>query len=259
MRKITFENSVNGLSATFSSDDPKSLLESFDGCSCGAEAITYRPLNYDGQRFVSSTLTARTIQFTASFGGTSNGKYSREGAIRAFEQAQRVFIPGQVGTLTWTDGVNTRFIKCRADSVPLPSEVLPFLFRADFTLTADNPLWFDSAENVQTFANIPLHTFDISNDCGFPVPFVLNAQNDPSGAFAMATAQGGLAFIADIGEPFTIDMAECTVTSASGKLCNNVLSASSTFFPLMPGNNHFSYAGSKKVEIRWRKAYLSVY
>lgn len=50
MKKITFTNEVNGLSAAFSTDTPLMFPESFDGCSCGSEAITYRPLEYNGQR-----------------------------------------------------------------------------------------------------------------------------------------------------------------------------------------------------------------
>lgn len=259
MRKITFTNEVNGLSVTFASDTPAMLLESFDGCSCGAEAITYRPLNYDGQRFVSSTLTARTIQFTASFGGMRNGRYSREDALNKWNEISRVFIPGNVGTLTWTDGINTRLIKCRAESVPMPTEVLPFLLRAEFSLVADNPLWFDSVEKVIPFTS----NLEIYNPCGIPVPFVLDVESDRSQvAFAIRSRTLKKVLMVTIyktDEPFMVDMANCTVTSASGELWNHLLAVNSAFFYIVPGLNDIDMLFSRKAALRWREAYLSVY
>lgn len=271
MRKITFTNEVNGLSVMLASDTPTALLETFDGCSCGAEAITYRPLNYNGQRFVSSTLTARTIPFTASFGGIRNDRYSREEAIRRFEDVQRVFVPGQIGTLTWTDGINTRFIKCRAESVPMPTEVLPFLLRADFSLVADNPLWFDIEEHSAVggggAGNVNL---TINNTCGLAVPFIMEVEGNDSGLAVIAefasdnkwlSHDRGLSYNYDPTKypgSFTVDTGAATVTYEDGTLCNQLLTASSTFFPLEPGENKLRIVGHKAKFI-WHDAYLSVY
>lgn len=259
MRKITFENEVNGLSVTFASDTPKMLLESFDGCSCGSEAITYRPLNYDGQRFVSSTLTARTIQFTVSVCGSQNGKHSREDALEKWSEISRVFTPGDIGTLTWTDGTKTRFIKCRAEALPMPTEVLPFLFRIEFSLVADNPLWFDSVEKVIPFTS----NLEIYNPCGIPVPFMLDVESDPSQvAFAIRSdtlKKILMVAVFKTNESFTVDMANCTVTSASGELWNHLLAINSDFFYIAPGLNDIDMLFFRNATLRWREAYLSVY
>lgn len=274
-QKITFENKVNGFSAVFSSDNPKSLLERFDGSSCGSEAITYRPLDYNGQKFVSSTLTARTIQFAVSFCGRKNGRYSRAAALEKWEELQRVFVPGQEGTLTWTDGINTRFIKCRADSVPLPTEVLPFLFRVEFSMVADNPLWFDSIEHVEDLtAQYSSHKIFVYNPCGIAVPFKMSFEMPAGKIFVMTAGQvrddesvmplGGILFTTSLNAGntiFTIDTAECTVRNSDGELCNQLLNAQSTFFQLAPGEIKFNFGGDRptECEIRWREAYLSVY
>lgn len=256
MTKATYTNAVNGLSCTFSADNPMMFLESIDGCSCGSEAITYRPLNLNGQRFVSSTLTARTVQLTVNFGGISEGKYSRSEAMKRWEEIQRVFVPGDMGTLTWTNGTESRFIKCRTSETPKPSELLPYLFRASFSLTADDPLWFDSVENVVELTN----GVTIENPCGIEVPFIAEVSTSVS-AFSMArTSDGaGIALANRINEPFTIDTAKCTVTTASGELVNNQLSVNSQFFGILPGINRFAVASFGSVTLKWRKAYMGIF
>ena len=63
MRKITYTNLVNGLSAEFSSDSPTMHLKlsGFDGNSVASNAIAYTPVGLDGQKTVSCKLSPRTI------------------------------------------------------------------------------------------------------------------------------------------------------------------------------------------------------
>lgn len=259
MTKVTYTNAVNRLSCTFSADDPMMLLESIDGCSCGCDAITYRPLNLNGQRFVSSTLTARTVVLNVNFGGKADGKYSRRDAKKRWEEIQRVFVPGNMGTLTWTNGTESRFIKCRTAEAPKPSELLSnqCLFRASFSLTADNPLWFDSVENV---AELSSGGVTIENPCGLEVPFIAEVST-ASDVFVMVRMSdgAGIGLANRINEDFTIDTAACTVTTASGKLVNNQLSVNSTFFGILPGTNRFNVAGHGTVKLKWHKAYMGIF
>lgn len=257
MRKITFENEINGLSCEFSTDTPLMFLESFDGCSCGSDAIVYKPIEYDGQRFISSNLTARTVQFTANFGGKSGGRYSRESALSRWQEIQKVFVPGQIGKLTWTDGENSRFIKCRTNETPMPTEMMPYLFRAGFSLTADSPIWFDTVENVVDFGSGGSVT--IENNCGLAVPFILEAEGADIFALASVAANARLQFAMSAGGSLIIDTAECTVKNASGEYVNNLLTVNSEFFNIMPGANKINYAGADGVIIRWRKGYMGVY
>jgi hypothetical protein len=258
LRKITFENEINGLSCEFSTDTPLMFLESFDGCSCGSDAIVYKPIEYDGQRFISSNLTARTVQFTANFGGKSGGRYSREAALSRWQDVQKVFVPGQIGKLTWTDGENSRFIKCRTNETPMPTEMMPYLFRVGFSLTADSPLWFDTVENEVEFGT--RGTVTIDNDCGIEVPFVLTAEGTDLFILLNKTTGGWLGFTQSPGSgTLIIDTAECTVKNDDGELINNRLGVKSEFFNIVPGLNEIGYTGASGVTIRWRKAYMGVY
>lgn len=257
MTKVTYANEINGLSCTFSTDTPLMFPEDIDGCSCGCDAITYRPLNLNGQRFVSSTLTARTVVLTVNFGGISGGKYSRKEAFKRWEEIQRVFVPGNMGTLTWTNGTESRFIKCRTAETPKPSELLPYLFRAAFSLTADYPMWFDSVENV---AQLSTGGVTIENPCGLEVPFIAEV-SAASDVFVMVRMSdgAGIGLANRINEDFTIDTAACTVTTASGELVNNQLNVNSQFFGILPGTNRFNVAGHGVVTLKWRKAYMGIF
>lgn len=234
------------------------FLEAMDGCSCGSTAVTYRPMEFDGQRLISASLNSRTIKLSVSFSGKNGGLYSRSAALAHWNEIQRVFVPGQTGTLVWTDGVNSRTIKCRCSETPLPSEALPFLFRAAIQLTADRPLWYDGTENV-TALESSSHSLTIVNDCGLAVPLIMEA-SATSEIFAVASSRGGgVAFGNTVGEGFVIDTDACTVISDSGELVNHLLSVESEFFKIMPGENILTFAGSAGVSVRWRKAYMGVY
>lgn len=253
--RVLFENEQNGLWTDFSTETPLMFLEKINGNSCGCEAVTYKPLEFDGQRFISANLTARTVEVSVNFGGKENGRFSRKAALARWEEIQRVFVPGQYGKLTWTDGENSRFIRCRTSETPAISEILPFLFGAKFELVADLPLWFDTVENEMGFVsgqNI------INNPCGLTVPFCLDI---PAGAGVFILnnlTSGKLLKMLNTGESYTIDTAACTVTTSGGELVNNRLSVDSEFFGLVPGDNTFMASGSGTFYIRWRKAYMGI-
>ncbi|MBE6902628.1 MAG: hypothetical protein E7478_09145 [Ruminococcaceae bacterium] len=259
MQRITYTNSVNGLSCTFSNDTPLMFLESIDGCSCGAQDIVVKPLAFDGQRFLSSSLNARTVQFTAQFGGIADGRYSRVEAMKRWQEIQRVFIPGNMGVLTWTDGTNSRFIECRTAEMPNYSQMLPFLFRVSFSLTADYPYWQDSVENVVSFSAATVSSI-VTNDCGIAVPFIIEAT--PSADIMLIynrTTDKRIAFSNTISDTIYIDTRECTVKTASGDYCNHLLTVDSEFFKLIPGDNDIAWLGvPTAATLKWRKAYMAI-
>lgn len=141
MRKITYTNSVNGLSAEFSSDNPLMHLDlkNFDGSSVGATSVTYKPVEFDGQRVISTNLSARTIILPIQFTAKVNGRYSRAAALDKWAEILKTFVPLHSGTLTWTDGTKSRRITCRTLETPQITEILPYLFSAQIQLVADYP------------------------------------------------------------------------------------------------------------------------
>lgn len=259
MRAVTFSNPQNGLSATFSTDTPMMFLENFNGNSCGAEAITQKPLEFDGQRLISTALNARTIELKVNFGGVEGGRYSHSAALEKWGMIQKLFVPGVVGTLTWTNGKVSRFISCRTVETPDCTQILPFLYQAEFQLVADQPLWFDTEEQVVSLSSG--YTVNILNDCGIAVPFLVESSASAGSVFSMASAAAdtGLTFTAAESVSFTIDTAECTVRASSGELINYLLGPQSEFFKLMPGNNRINFAGAgASTTIIWRKAFMGV-
>lgn len=235
------------------------FLEAIDGNSCGAQAITAKPLDYDGQRFISSSLNARTVQLTVQFGGVAEGKYSHAEAMNRWQEIQKVFVPGDMGVLTWTNGKDSRFIECRAVETPNFSRLLPFLFRVSFSLVADYPYWQDSTENVVSYTvNTP--SAIINNDCGISVPFIVEATPDVDllVLYNRTTAKG-IAFANTVTETIYIDTRECTVKTASGVYCNHLLSVTSEFFQLVPGENDLGWIGAPAgATLRWRRAYMAI-
>lgn len=256
MEKITFVNETNGLSVEFSTTTPFMFLENFNGSSCGAEAVTYRPLEYDGQKFITANLNPRTITFTINIGGKTGRYYSRKEALSRWDYVRRVFVPGQYGTLTWTDGKSSRFIRCRTSETPACDEILDFLFSARFEMIADSPLWFDT---VQHYKKVTGNHWSLENNCGIAVPLLIVVEEDVD-AFSMAFKyngkQYGIGMGNTIGEQFTIDTAACTVTTKSGELVNHMLTVNSEFFKLPPGITEFVSAGGGTVEFYWRDAYI---
>lgn len=263
MQKITFENYSNGLSAYFANDSPQSFLAEFDGNSIGSTAITYKPAEFDGERFISANLNARTITFTAEWYGVNKGKFSIEESYRKWEQLQSVFVPGNMGKLTWTNGRETRFIECRTSELPNFTRVIGNKLSAEFKLVADYPYWQDVRENAFDFSgyNFSDGQIVVVNNCGIAVPFIFTCAG--GSPFLASLTAGASIFLQrpEGGGSVEIDTRRCTVTSG-GELCNQYLSANSKFFKLLPGDNLMAITnlgyGANDCTMTWRDHYLGV-
>ncbi len=262
MQKITYENYSNGLTATFSNDNPRSFLAAFDGSSTSCTAITYKPAEFDGERFISANLNARTITFTAMWHGERGGKLSPAGSYAKWDELQRVFVPGQTGKLTWTNGSKSRFIECRTAELPNFSRVVGNKLTADFKLTADYPYWQDVNErslSLETETGISF--FTLTNDCGIEVPFVFYC-SDPNIGLGGA---GGAIYVegSNLSGELVIDTLKCTAT-IGGENANQFLGADTTFFKLPPGEVRLillDIGGSgiaASTRITWRDHFIGV-
>lgn len=263
MQKLTYENYSNGLSASFSTDSPQTLLTSFDGNSVGSTPIVYKPAEFDGDRFISANLDARTIAFTAEWYGVKDGRYSIKKSYEEWEQLQRVFVPGNMGKLTWTNGSASRFIECRTSELPNFTRTAGCKLSAEFKLVADYPYWQDAAEH--TFNFLELEQFEhvmINNGCGIAVPFVFRCGGGipfvidyTAGAMIALDIPGGAT------GTFEVDTQRCVVTN-DGEYCNQYLIPNSQFFKLVPGNNEITIAGwdysGTLCEMKWHDHYLGV-
>lgn len=270
MRKITYTNSVNGLSAEFSSDNPLMHLDlkNFDGSSVGATSVTYKPVEFDGQRVISTNLSARTIILPIQFTAKVNGRYSRAAALDKWTEILKTFVPLHSGTLTWTDGTKSRRIACRTLETPQITEILPYLFSAQIQLVADYPYWEDVEEQslILSMYNSTAE-MSVNNTCGIPLPFCIDVPAGLSkwgihGWLKGVKNIGTLAFHAALEQPCTIDTKNCTVTAADGTLVNNLLTADSSFFRIVPGTNVFlymnTYTENDTATLRWRNLYMGV-
>lgn len=263
MRKVTYTNSVNGLSMAFSSDSATNHLDlkNFDGCSASAKAVTYTPAALDGQKLISLNLSPRTIVLPIQIAVRSGGKYSRRDALDIWDKALKTFVPLHEGVLVWTDGTSSRQIKCRTSETPKITEVLPFLFSASISLIADFPYWEDCTEqSLDVEASATAYT--ISNSCGLAVPVYVDV---PSGGSAPLiynrTLDTGITFAQTPDSDCVVDTKECTVTLSDGTLANNLLTVDSEFFWLAAGDNEVQVLGtgsSNTATIRWRNLYLGV-
>ena len=266
MQKITYENYSNGLSVTFSNDNPRAFLANFDGSSTPCTAIAYKPAEFDGQRFVSANLDARTITFTAEWYGVSNGKLSPKKSYDFWEELQRIFVPGQMGKLTWTNGYKTRFIECRAAETPNFSRVCGPKLSAEFRLVADYPYWKDIAEHSYEFTGVipASKSINLTNSCGIAVPFVFTCTH-PHIALVLYT--DGLPNITlnegDFSGAVMVDTRKCLVT-IDGEPANQHLSPRSSFFKLPPGDfelrilNVGASSISAGTRLTWHDHYLGV-
>ena len=265
MRKVTYTNSVNGLSAEFSSESPTMHLDlkQFDGAGVSASAVTYKPVELDGQKTISTALSARSITLPVQFTAVEGGSYSRRGALAVWDRLLRVFCPLNEGWLVWTDGVNSRRIKCRAVETPRLNQVLPYLFSAAFSLTADFSYWEDCTEKrVEVAAGA--QTVTVTNACGLAVPVCIDVPAGGSQPLILNRAAGkGIGVDIAPNQDCTVDTKECTVTLADGTLANNLLSVNSEYFRLLPGENEIQVlgvgSGSNTAVIRYRDLYMGVY
>lgn len=262
MQKITYENYSNGLSASFSRDSPRSFLAEFDGNSVGSTAVTYKPAEFDGERFISANLNARTVTFTAEWYGVRKGRYSIEESYKMWERIQRVFVTGDMGKLTWTNGVQTRFIECRTSELPNFTRVIGCKLSAEFKLVADYPYWQDVNEQF-----VDLSGYNVSNDiyitnsCGIAVPFVFVCVGSSPLLGNLTTGEGLSLDLPDGSNAHVeIDTRRCTVKS-DGVICNEYLYPNSSFFKLAPGTNRLKigyFSNTSESFIKWRDHYLGV-
>lgn len=265
MQKITYENYSNGLSATFANDNPRAFLANFDGSSAPCTAIAYKPAEFDGQRFVSANLDARTIAFTAEWHGVSGGKFSIQKSYELWEEFQRVFVPGQMGKLTWTNGEKTRFIECRTEELPNFTRVCGCKLSAEFKLIADYPYW-QGDEHTLSFEreSFIIKSFFLTNSCGLSVPFIFRS-TEPQIAFQLWQDNYPKIMIdgADFSGELVVDTKNLTVT-VGGELANQYLTPNSEFFKIPPGDVELKalYLGeggvSAGTKLTWRDHYLGV-
>lgn len=272
MQKITYENYLNGLSATISNDNPREFLAAFDGSSTPCTAIAYKPAEFDGQRFISANLDARTITFTAEWYGVDDGKFSVKKSYEKWEELQKVFIPGTMGKLTWTNGEKTRFIECRTEETPKLSRVCGCKLSAEFKLIADYPYW-QGDEHELVFDGIfdAVKIFEIFNPCGLPVPFVFRC-TEPYLMIGLVGSGDSETFIemnmkrsSGLSGTLVVDTKNCTVT-IDGEPANQFLSPQSCFFKIPPGTVNLAtvFLGAETAtisagtRITWRDHYLGV-
>lgn len=261
MQKITYENYSNGLTATFSNDNPRSFLAAFDGSSTPCTAITYKPAEFDGERFISANLNARTITFTGEWYGVRNNKFSMEQSYAVWDSLQRIFVPGKMGKLTWTDGAKSRFIECRAAEFPNFTRLVGNKLTAGFKLVADYPYWQDvNVRSLNIDTGTDFDYFTITNDCGIDVPFVFRCTSPVVG---LGTRAGTIYVDSAFSGELVIDTLQCTVT-IGGENANQYLAADSTFFKFPPGETEAVLANvgggsaSASVSVTWRDHFIGV-
>lgn len=288
MQRITFHNDQNGLEYTFATDTPRALLVAFDGNSLAAEFTQYKPIWFEGVRTKAHTFNGRTITMTVNWSVIEDGKICREAACAEWDKIQSVFAPGYEGTLTWTNGIETRTITCYANETPRPREKVRGLFSADFTLTADYPFWLGTTEHSKTIT----HSVDyagsfhnVVNDCPIIVyPLIKSACALGTGGgytIVWQAPENPLEFDKKMQDraitinyssglanssPIYIDNQKRCVYQYSGSSIVNktsYLSPPSSFFGLLPGDNNIVLAGSNfggllTVTFSWFDHYLGV-
>lgn len=269
MQRITFHNNQNGLEYTFATDTPRALLAAFDGNSLGAEFVQFKPVGFDGSKTSSYTLNARTITFTADWYAVEGGKRSREKALAEWEKIQYVFAPGHTGVLTWTNGTETRTIECYSNETPALHEKARGLFTADFTLTADYPLWRGSVQHTATLSST-YTVYEIENTCPIAVPPLVKFVNGKNLSIVMQSPVNSQCTDLKLQSALTteiyIDNAKrCAYSYNSAGVMNDYthrLTPQSKFFSLYPGVNKVSFTSplgsAPVVTFIWFDHYMGV-
>ena len=292
MQRITFHNNQNGLECTFASDTPRTLLTEFDGNSLSAEFAQYKPIWYDGIRTKSHTFNGRTITFTVNWYAVENGRRSREAALAEWDRLLGVFAPGLEGTLTWTNGKETRLIDCYANETPVLHEKAHGLFSASFSLAADFPFWRGTEEHSQiltyTGSGSPSY-YTVKNNCAITVyPLIIaECTVGSGGGYAIAwqapaetleldrkmeTKSLGIGYSSYTmggvtnGAPIYFDCRKRCAYQYSGTNAINktkYLSPTSSFLSLIPGDNTMVLSGGNlssalNVTVKWYDYYTGV-
>lgn len=289
MQRITFHNNQNGLEYTFATDKPRALLTAFDGNSLAGKFTQYKPIWYDGIRTKSHTFDGRTITFTAEWSAVSGGKRSRELALAEWDKMLGVFATGLEGTLTWTNGIETRTIDCYAIETPMLREKARGLFAADFSLNADFPFWQGTTEHSQvltyTGSGAPSY-YKVTNSCPITVyPLIIaDCTASTGGGYTIAwqapeetldfdrkmeTKTVTISYTTGFtnGVPIYLDNQKRCAYQYSGATAinkTNYLSPTSSFLSLLPGDNTIVLAGGNlntplNVTFKWNDYYLGVH
>lgn len=288
MQRITFHNDQNGLEYTFATDTPRTLLVAFDGNSLAAEFTQYKPIWFDGIVTKAHTFNGRTITMTVNWSVAENGKISREKALAEWDKIQGVFAPGYEGTLTWTNGTETRTITCYANETPMLREKVRGLFSAEFTFTADYPFWLGSEEHSQklTYSGSGQPSYyNVVNNCPIAVyPLIkVDGKVNLGGGYTIGwnAPEEVLEFDKKMqsrtltvnykpnindGTIYIDNQKRCVYQYAYSDLYNRTsyyLSPISSFFKLLPGDNKIVIAGgnlsgSLNVTFSWFDHFLGV-
>lgn len=271
MDKIVFNNYSNGESIEIDSAQGLIRLEQLEGANVESEAITYKPIETDGETYISATLKPRTIALDLKIiGRTADGtKYSRSAAVEAYNKLMRAFAVGKVGKLTYTTEGKEYYIECRATATPQKEEITPTFWTVTLYLVADKPLWYEAKEqsvNITSSAIVNIH-----NDSAVPVPFKLYVKGKDAQPWLLSvTAGAALAMFKGLEtstQHCIIDTAECTCkiyeddSDTEGELANQYLNAEAEFFYLLPGDNQIFFANYSKgttVRITWHNGFEGV-
>ena len=235
---------------------------------------------------MSQTFNARTIKMTVNWYGVENGQRSRKKSLEMWENFLAVFALGHTGELTFTDGDKRRVIECYAAEVPMLTETVFGLFSAEFTLTADYPIWFEPAwhsKRIQMSLGSSSHEyFEIENYSSIYVPFrmVFTSQCGiqltllSDGSDTTTSEKHVLAFnkssYSSSSDRTYIDTRLRQAYTAANDMSERTdvtmqLSPTSEFYMLAPGTNHFklenynSYSTNEiDLEVEYREGFLGV-
>ena len=269
MQKISYENYANGEKIAIYNDRGLIRLEEFDPNTCDTDTITYKPIDYDGDTYISSSLQPRTITATIKIIGVDTDKkqYSRKAAINSYNKLLRAFVAGDIGRLVYNNNGQEYEIDCRLSSVPPYDSINQYVLSVNLTLIADNPIWYDTKENVINITSSEIK--DIVNNSPIAVPFKLYVKGNNAQPWLLSvTANAGLAMFKGLEnsqQHYIIDTCTCRLYDSDddteGVLANQFLNAEADFFYLLPGVNKIFFANwssNYTVILTYKNGYLGV-
>lgn len=261
------------------------LIDSYDGLtSAEIEPITIKGYKQNGYTLSGISYGARNINLNFLM----RAKNAEELYKKRRTLAQ-VFNPllGQ-GTLTYTNNYISKSIKCVPTVVPTPVDKMGLLCLVNVELTANNPFWFDTAENAIQLSgfvgglkypfkfNNTIHfatkgsvaTISIDGDLSSPIRaefrgeatkprltltntgeyIEVNTVLDPKESLTITTEYGN--------KNVVLNKADGTKESAY-----HLININSSFFSLERGKNKVSFTsdtGDPEVYLYWRNYYVGV-
>lgn len=263
MHKLTFTNSLGSTFTASTGGSPFSLGVA-DVNSVGISAITQKPIQYDGQVTLETSLNPRTITAEITIIGILGGRYSHAEYYRLWEQIQRALLPGKAyeGKLQYANEGGKYWIRAYPYAMPNPERLAATgTFTVEFI--ADYPYW--QAETLHT------HTFTsgfnyITNESGMPVPFTVELSQMETVLLINATTGGIISISGELGTytKLVIDTQACTVkkyVGAEWEYANHLLTADSDYKPLAAGQNKIyftNWGSSASAKITWYDHFLGV-